>query len=297
MKLHFYRSPNGERNFGDELGPWLWRRLLPDAFDDDDRELFVGIGTLLNNKLPRARRTVVFGAGYGYGELPLIDSTWHIYCVRGPFTAQVLNLPPSLGVTDPGVLVGSMDLPAEPRHVAHEFAYMPHWSFACDEWRHVCDQIGFSYIDPRADVDTVLAQIRGTKVLIAEAMHGAIVADALRVPWIPVWNDPAIYHFKWRDWCASLGLPYSPHRIISVWQPGSASANMLGRLRHGARLAGAAARLSFVARTGRRMLSDLTVLQERTLALRNELERLRRDMSRDFSRRADLECSGSLSVS
>ncbi|HEY2153259.1 MAG TPA: hypothetical protein VGH34_20790 [Vicinamibacterales bacterium] len=75
---------------------------MPDALDD-----VVGIGTLLNSRLPRARRTVVFGAGYGYGERPPIDSTWHIYCVRGPFTAQVLKLPTRLGVTDPGVLVGT----------------------------------------------------------------------------------------------------------------------------------------------------------------------------------------------
>ncbi len=283
MKLHFYRSPNGERNFGDELGPWLWRRLLPDAFDDDDRELFVGIGTLLNSKLPPARRTIVFGAGYGYGELPKIDATWSIYCVRGPLTAQLLNLPASLAMTDPGSLVGAIGEPAEPRQTTHEFAYMPHWSFACDDWRYVCEQIGFKYIDPRADVDAVLDQIRCTRVLVAEAMHGAIVADALRVPWVPVWNDPAIYQFKWRDWCASVGLEYSPHRVVSAWQ-GSPSANLVGRLRHGARLAAAAARLSFVARTARRMLSDPGVFERRTLALHGALERLRYDMSVGFSR-------------
>ena len=287
MKLHFYRSPQGERNFGDELGPWLWRRLLPDAFDDDDRELFVGIGTLLNSKLPPARRTIVFGAGYGYGERPQIDSSWSVYCVRGPLTAQALNLPASLAITDPGSLAGHIGGRAEPGQATHDFAYMPHWSFACDDWRHVCEQIGFSYIDPRADVDTVLAQIRGTRVLIAEAMHGAIVADALRVPWVPVWNDPAIYQFKWRDWCASVGLEYSPHRVISAWQ-GSPSANMVGRLRHRARLAAAGARLSFVARTARRMLSDLSVSEGRTLALHSALERLRHDMSAGFSGTAGL---------
>ena len=39
-------------------------------------------------------------------------------------------------------------------------------------------------------------------------MHGAIVADTLRVPWIPVRTNPKILPFKWLDWCQSVKLPY-----------------------------------------------------------------------------------------
>jgi succinoglycan biosynthesis protein ExoV len=39
-------------------------------------------------------------------------------------------------------------------------------------------------------------------------MHGAILADTLRVPWIPVITSPIINVFKWRDWTMSLGLDY-----------------------------------------------------------------------------------------
>ena len=35
MKLYYYKAPLG--NFGDDLNPWLWPRLLPDIFDDDGR--------------------------------------------------------------------------------------------------------------------------------------------------------------------------------------------------------------------------------------------------------------------
>ncbi|MEM8612949.1 MAG: polysaccharide pyruvyl transferase family protein, partial [Cyanobacteria bacterium P01_H01_bin.105] len=49
-----------------------------------------------------------------------------------------------------------------------------------------------------------------------EAMHGAIVADALRTAWIPIVTSPRILSFKWRDWCASIGVPYRPWRLLPL---------------------------------------------------------------------------------
>jgi len=40
-------------------------------------------------------------------------------------------------------------------------------------------------------------------------MHAAIVADALRVPWISVTTTPEFLAFKWADWAASLGMTIS----------------------------------------------------------------------------------------
>ena len=45
MKLVYYQDPKG--NFGDDLNPWLWERLLPGRLDDDPSELLVGMGTIL----------------------------------------------------------------------------------------------------------------------------------------------------------------------------------------------------------------------------------------------------------
>jgi hypothetical protein len=67
-----------------------------------------------------------------------------------------------------------------------------------------------TFIDPGGEVDEVLAAIRGCEVVLAEAMHGAIIADALRIPWIPVRCYDHILDFKWRDWCESLQLQYEP---------------------------------------------------------------------------------------
>ena len=277
MKLWHFRGPNGERNFGDELGPWLWNRLIPDALDDDGSTLFVGIGTLLNNRLPRADRLVVFGAGVGYGDAaPEVDRSWSIYCVRGPLSARVLKIPPDLGLTDPGALVRRFVPAATAADCTGRFAYMPHWRSACDEWQRVCDAIGFTYIDPRRDVDDVIGQIKGARTLVAEALHGAIVADALRVPWIAARSTADILDFKWRDWCASLELSYHPHRIVPVfplWQ----NPTVLRRAKYSARLAGAAARLLSLRLYATPMLSAEPLLSRRVDALSDALERIRHD--------------------
>lgn len=48
-------------------------------------------------------------------------------------------------------------------------------------------------------------------------MHGAIVADALRVPWIPVAFGDTVLPFKWRDWLSTLDLPYEPALITPLY--------------------------------------------------------------------------------
>src|SRR3569623_1144475 len=55
---------------------------------------------------------------------------------------------------------------------------------------------------------------------MTEAIHGAIVADTLRVPWIPVACSPEVAPFKWIDWTQSLGLDYRPIRLppSSAWE-------------------------------------------------------------------------------
>ena len=64
MKLFYW---NERPNFGDELNPWLWSRLLPPGtIDDDPSTWLVGIGTVLNHRVPKAEKVLFFGTGYGY---------------------------------------------------------------------------------------------------------------------------------------------------------------------------------------------------------------------------------------
>jgi succinoglycan biosynthesis protein ExoV len=294
MKLFYYRGSKGVTNFGDELNTWLWHRLLPGLLDDDDGTLFVGIGTLLNDRLPRARETVVFGAGVGYGTgLPQTLRGWRIYCLRGPLSARALNVSPSLAVTDPALLVRRL-LGGATAPKSQRLAFMPHWMSAGALWEDACREAGLGYIDPRRPVEEVLDAISGTETLLTESLHGAIVADALRVPWACVQDatNPSLLPFKWHDWCASVGVRYAPAEISrppATPRPRRASLRRwAGRTQTapgGDPLAAAAelTRLSLVARPA---LSDETHLERLTNELEARLETLKADMNSERLARA-----------
>jgi len=214
MKLHYYKGTHG--NFGDDLNPWLWDQLLPGFFDDDTDDIFVGIGTLLSPRIPPARRTIVFGSGAGYGSIPSTDKSWDIVCVRGPKTAELMGLPGSTAVADPAILVRLFE-----EHTSMEgqqISYMPHHlSSTLGDWEQVCKIAGYKYIDARNSVAEILQGLKDTRLLITEAMHGAIVADALRIPWIAVHSHEHILPLKWVDWMSSLKLEESFQTIDPVW--------------------------------------------------------------------------------
>lgn len=205
MKISYWRGR--PPNFGDELNAWLWPLLLPKFFDDDASRLFVGIGSILFDDYPPDATKLVFGAGYGgYTAAPRIDKTWQICFVRGPRTAATIGIDPRLGIGDPAILVRAVPWALPEPDERHAVGFMPHWESALyGAWDTVAADAGMRLIDPRWPVDRVLAAIRGCDLLVSEAMHGAIVADALRVPWVPFLPLPS-HRSKWYDWAESQGL-------------------------------------------------------------------------------------------
>jgi succinoglycan biosynthesis protein ExoV len=228
MKLFMWRGPVA--NFGDELNPWIWPQLIPGVLDEDDSRLFVGIGTLLTNRLPPQPK-VVFGSGAGYVGMPDVRrGSWSFYCVRGPMTAAALGLPESSAVCDPGILVSRL-MGDTPLSGGTRIGFMPHWmSMATGQWREACRAADIDYIDPTEPVLDVLAAVARCRLLIAEAMHGAITADAFRIPWVPIKIRRNTLPFKWQDWCRSVELDYDP-----IQMPASSTEETLllqyGRLR------------------------------------------------------------------
>jgi succinoglycan biosynthesis protein ExoV len=211
VKIHRLKEVHG--NFGDELNHWLWQALLPDAWSDDGDVLFVGIGTLLDKNLPPARMRIVFGTGAGYTAVPTDiaanSSRWHIYGVRGPLTARALKLDARFVMTDPAILLATLQ-EFEGLH-RRGVIFIPHWKsvrYGC--WETICKSLGIEFVDPCQESKSVVRRIASAEKVIAESMHAAIIADAFRVPWIPIALSREVSPFKWVDWAASMDVPYSP---------------------------------------------------------------------------------------
>jgi succinoglycan biosynthesis protein ExoV len=214
MELYYYK--NREGNFGDDLNPYLWRNLI-DNFDASKPDtLFVGIGTILTESFFAQhghRQLLVFGSGSrGFYQNFTIPDSCKIVFVRGPLTAAVLNLPATCALTDPAYALRL--LPSYKRITPQKgrTGFMPHYASIrrFNLIKRLCDVTGFLYIDPTAPVETVLANLSTCDHLISEAMHGAIIADSMRIPWTRVglevtyYEGVSINEFKWNDWMLSI---------------------------------------------------------------------------------------------
>jgi succinoglycan biosynthesis protein ExoV len=213
LKLTYYKKD--VPNFGDELNEYIWPRLIDKSFFDEDAStLFVGIGSIIYDNYPADARKIVVGSGYaGYSPPPNAhDGTWDFRFVRGPLTAETLGISPASVITDSAILIRAVETPAP--DTAKAISFIPHFdSLERGLWREVCEIAGIHLIDPTAAPETVLAEIKASRLVITEAMHGAIVSDALRTPWIAVEPIHKSHRFKWFDWAKSLSITLRPHRL------------------------------------------------------------------------------------
>lgn len=207
MKVMTWDTPN----FGDRLNDIVWRSLIPDLLDDSDEDLLIGIGSLLNHRLPAEPVKYILGSGFGHGEAPVQDASWRIVWVRGPVTASVLGIDPDRAITDGAVLLrgvvgGSVEDEWACSFIPHTSAMTTEAvSLLCD----ACARSDIHFIDPHQPPLQVIDEIRRSRQLLTEALHGAIVADTFRVPWLPLARR-GVYQLKWRDWTQSMSLPYRP---------------------------------------------------------------------------------------
>jgi succinoglycan biosynthesis protein ExoV len=222
MAIYFhdhYSKRRGFRNFGDDINQVLLDRLFSHFIIDSKSVCLVGIGTILNDQtidtISHYEHKVVFSTGAGYGPLTRkLDDSWEFVCVRGPATAHVLHLPPEKAMCDGAILLADFHKP-KPSAERDGTVFIPHvdtnWGSGTG-LRRICDNLGMIYLSPSASFDTFIETVRSSSLVISEAMHGVILADALRTPWIPI---DFLYHenFKWKDWFASIELPYACHTI------------------------------------------------------------------------------------
>ena len=219
MRLYYYDL---QPNFGDALNSWMWERLIPGLWDPNDGVRFSGIGTLIHRVMPAAKRWIVFTSGAGYGPPPAKfgQQGWDVVAVRGPLTARVLGLPPSSSVSDGALLLASLEEYAPPVERSG-IIFVPHHQSEIDgDWSMACRLAGVEFVSSLCDSRRVVERIRRAKLVLADSMHAAIVADALRVPWVPLVSSPRINTFKWLDWTLSMAVPYEPVGLPAVSSKG-----------------------------------------------------------------------------
>lgn len=223
MKIQYGRSHIGG-NLGDELNMWLWPKVFKTNFFEIDNELqFLGIGTILsndpifNNDWLRKKK-IIFGTGARPSSRPLIiDSSYDIIYMRGPLSCHYLGIE-SKFITDSAYCLQFIEeyqtLIKQPKK--YKVGLMPYFrSNNLVDWVEIANKLEMHYISPiceYTDILNRLEEIASCEYIVAEAMHGAIIADILRIPWSRFvlttykYEGSNVADFKWMDWMYSLDI-------------------------------------------------------------------------------------------
>ncbi len=182
-----YQWSGEHRNFGDDLNGVLWPVLLPGFFDQVEDTQFLGIGSILDDRHHPDLTKLVAGAGFG-GYRPkrfsgqVMGSFIGSACKR---TCRFWACRPNLASATRRRCCRSRDFPrCASRETLASFRISK--AQLRGAWPDVAAIAGATLIDPRDDPLTVMAAIGKCRVIMSESLHGVIVADALRVPWIAI---------------------------------------------------------------------------------------------------------------
>jgi succinoglycan biosynthesis protein ExoV len=212
MEIIYWKS--SIQNFGDEFNKDFWNKCLDsEILSSHVDEAILGIGSILHFDVGSYQKIHVMGSGTSKEKLKLNNKdSYQFWFVRGPLTAKVLGLDSSLGISDPAILVPDlykMDLSDCKKKFK---TYIPHYASAINaNLKWACDLIGFEYLAPTDSLENIVKTIVSSELVVTESLHGAIIADAYGIPWVPA-SSPFISRaaFKWQDWCLTIGRTYDP---------------------------------------------------------------------------------------
>ncbi|UQG54163.1 MULTISPECIES: polysaccharide pyruvyl transferase family protein [unclassified Marinobacter] len=220
-----FSSEYNSSNFGDDINPELLGRLFSKRLIASENVCILGVGTILNDHNIKAvdsfKKKVIFSSGVGYGAVTNdLDESWDVVCVRGPKSAEALKVGAEKAVCDGAILLSDYYevFPESCRCISVTFIphLKTHWS-AGKALKKITQSLGINYLSPDVTQVDFIKQVSQSKLVITEAMHGAILADTMRVPWLPI----QIYEhnrFKWEDWFQSINQNYSSRKMnVSIW--------------------------------------------------------------------------------
>lgn len=208
MKLIFFRD---KVNFGDQLNEYIIERMFDKTFYTNHKNInFVGIGTIIDQRISEDENTVIFGTGIRDLLRQYNTAKWDIRFVRGKLTAKCLNVKDDLALTDAAYCLHFIN---KDKFFKKEFqiSLIPYYTQINNfNWRKICQDLGINLILPTANVEFILDQIQKSNLVISGSLHGVIVADVFRVPWMKLSigepENKLISEVKWADWLSSVNL-------------------------------------------------------------------------------------------
>lgn len=211
---------HSRHRFMDRLNEWLLLQYLRKYATLDETSVLFG-GVTFNKYLvpgyitPFSRQILLLGTGVDENfPLTTPPHNWAVYAVRGPLTAQKLSLPPQKSVTDSAILLKGVLPPlSQKRHYPRTYLADIQGSRHRHALEKICAEFNIHLISLQNSMEKILEVLQQSQCVITDSLHGAIVADTLRIPWIPL-LPPQVGDFPWRDWCASMDIPFAaiqPH--------------------------------------------------------------------------------------
>ena len=215
MNLIFFRAKD-YTNFGDELNPYIFHHFFPDFFNQthNDKINFYGIGTIIDSRINSEEKNIIFGTGIRDITIPYDKKKWDVRFLRGPISSNVLGYNGEKFIADAAYcMLCDKTLLPQNKIKKYEYSFMPHYrQMDKINWNLIERITGIHIIDPRKSLSYVFEEIAQTKKLLTIAMHGAIVADLLRIPWLRIKMEaigsepPVISDIKWLDFLLALNL-------------------------------------------------------------------------------------------
>lgn len=221
--MHLIYSKNPKGNFGDDLNPYIFNKIFEDVFSHSGNEEinFYGIGTIIGShniickEIDNNIKNVFFGTGVRNLFFNYDTENWDIRFLRGPISSNVLGLKNKKFITDGAYAYAFLpeykDILKEEKK--YKFSFMPHLSHTEKiDWIKIGNKLDIHIISPHQDVNTSLKEISQSEFIIAGAMHGAIMADVLRVPFVRLRMQAIgsenflVSDLKWLDWLSSMNL-------------------------------------------------------------------------------------------
>ncbi len=267
MKLDYYKDPVG--NFGDDLNAFIWDNVWPDYQQYTKADWLVGIGSIFTGRLDQLPGTkLIMGSGYWPTEDGKPDlEKCRIGFVRGPHTCRALGIDEKYALADTAVLIANEI--TRPSKLDERVGFIPHHTTcAVFDCNRIAEMAGLRFVDPTRPPMEVLDDILEAPMVLAEAMHGAIVADAVGVPWQRVslfdrrLGRRERVDFKWQDWGASLDLDTTPIiEHILPWPGRNTLRRIIKKPYLEWNLRQVAAKLSNMAKNGKYKLSKRDLLR------------------------------------